>query len=159
MISFVKIRSAVIDDISELAKLDQTTNLTYWSETEYQTSLENKHNSIYILEGKYNSIIGALVISHVLDEAEILQFWIATEHKQLGYGEFLLNSIITKLINKHKTKKIFLEVVKGNTPAISLYLKLGFTVGSCRKNYYRINNKSYDALLMSYITNIDLSNN
>ncbi|MFN8769581.1 MAG: GNAT family N-acetyltransferase [Neisseriaceae bacterium] len=146
----VKIRLANIDDLPELAKLDQETNLTYWSETEYQSSLDNRNNNIYVLEGEYNCIIGCIVINIILDEAEILQFWIALDYKKMGYGKSLLSYTINKLENKYKIKKIHLEAVNNNTPAIQLYSKLGFTIGSCRKNYYRINGSSYDALLMSY---------
>ncbi|MBY0378992.1 MAG: ribosomal protein S18-alanine N-acetyltransferase [Burkholderiales bacterium] len=147
----MNIRIAEKNDIYQLVELDKNTSLTSWSEAMYQSSLNNSHNIIFVLEYiKSLEIIACIVVSVVLDEFEILQFWVTDTYKKHGYGEFLLKSVIQEFGPKCGISKIFLEVVESNIPAINLYLKVGFKTISKRKNYYNINGILHDAIVMSY---------
>ena len=146
----MNIRIAEKDDIYQLAGLDESTNLTNWSDAMYRSSFNNSHNMIFVLEDiKSLEILGCMVVSIVFDEFEILQFWITDTYKKCGYGQYLLKSVIREFGPKFGINKIFLEVVENNIPAINLYLKVGFKTISKRKNYYNINGVLHDAVVMS----------
>ncbi len=53
------------------------------------------------------------------------------------------------LTRKKGFVKIYLEVAKNNTEAVSFYKKMNFKIFNSRKNYYLIENKKIEALLMS----------
>jgi ribosomal-protein-alanine N-acetyltransferase len=74
-------------------------------------------------------------VAYVGEDADIQTIAITTESQRKGYGEQL---IITALnfLSKHGIKKVFLEVEVNNSPAISMYQKLGFQNLTIRLNYY-----------------------
>lgn len=68
------------------------------------------------------------------------------------WGHGLGGTIIDKIIEEVKKiggKKIILHVNATNKRAISLYIKKGFIVEGCLKNYANINDKFYDGYIMS----------
>ena len=144
----MKIRVAQQRDIDEIAMLDREVNLTYWTKQEYLDCLNNKLQDIYVLESQNNEIVGAVVLSVVYDEAEILQFWIKRTCHNLGYGKILLRRILEILQFVRFVKRVFLEVRDGNTVAINLYQSCGFKVVGKRVNYYTVDNWQFDAIIM-----------
>lgn len=80
-----------------------------------------------------------LLTQQVGDETEIIDIAVSPDAR--GYG--LATALIEHL--KQQTLSVFLEVNATNTPALSLYKKMGFKQISVRKQYY--DNKD-DALVM-----------
>ena len=143
----MKIRQAKSNDLPLLAKLDKLTNLTNWQQEEYQSSFNNKNHYMHVLENDINDVIGVIVTSVILDEAEILQFWIKNTSKQRGYGKILLAHVLDTL-RVNRVLRVFLEVREDNIPAIRLYEKSGFVVVGRRNNYYTVDCWHYDALTL-----------
>lgn len=142
----MQIRLSGINDIPLLVQLDRESNLTPWSREDYLNSLNNLQQVIYIVTN-HGKIVACGVCSKVLDEAEILQFWVKKVNKRQGVGEYLLKYILHDLQKKYVVK-VFLEVRQGNDAAINLYAKLGFNKVGQRKNYYRVDNWQFDAIIM-----------
>lgn len=66
-----------------------------------------------------------------------------------GYGKITMNLITKYTFNTLNLKKIILEVVESNEPAINLYKNLGFvTEGKLKKQYFA-DGKYYDVFVMS----------
>ncbi|MDQ5921047.1 MAG: [ribosomal protein S18]-alanine N-acetyltransferase [Pseudomonadota bacterium] len=143
----MQIRLAKNSEITTLSQLDHEASLTPWSTDNYLSSLNNHNHFIYVLL-ESGTIIGCLIVSKSLDEAEILQFWICPRHRRKGLGCHLLDFVLQWLRNKHRVNLVFLEVREGNQQAINLYLKLGFSQVGQRKNYYKVDNWQFDALIM-----------
>ena len=142
----MQISKAKQNELTILAKHDKECNETPWTLEDYQNSYDNSKHQIFV--AKIGSeIIGGIAISKVLDEAEILQFWIKSSKQKSGYGTILLRQFIAK-IREDGVTQIFLEVVDHNTVAIRLYSKIGFRQIGIRKNYYSINSRRYDAIVM-----------
>ena len=141
------IRQAKIHDIDNLVKLDTDANLTCWAKAEYLSSLQNKQHFIYILE-EHGKIFGCIVIGVVLDEAEVLQFWVSRLSQRNGYGRHLLCSVLNNLSQQFNIAGVFLEVRDGNTAAINLYSSAGFVQVGRRINYYNVGNWQFDAIVM-----------
>ena len=133
------IRKATINDVKSIYDIFSET-LTPWSEQNIISSV----NRDFILVYEEESIEGVIVFSRVLDECELLNFAVLNEKRGKGIGkELLKTSLSDKFLH---SSNIFLEVRESNTPAISLYKKMGFETIGTRKNYYA--NPQENAVLM-----------
>ena len=104
------------------------------NENDLQTLLSKPTTHGFRIENK-----AFLLTQQVGDETEIID--IAVDPTARGYG--LATALIEHL--KGQTLSVFLEVNEHNTPALTLYKKMGFKQISVRKKYY--DNKD-DALIM-----------
>lgn len=75
---------------------------------------------------------GFVASQTVIDECEIKTICVLPEFRRQGIAE----KLIKQLIQAQQQNTIFLEVEESNTPAISLYKKIGFNIFSTRKDYY-----------------------
>lgn len=110
---------------------------------------KNTDSHICITLQKNHVIIGSVVISIVLDEAEILDVDIKPEKRHQGYGTKLMHFLL-KFVAEQKIKKIFLEVKVSNKNAIKLYQKFGFRQIAIRKDYYKTKTGREDALVLEW---------
>ena len=79
----------------------------------------------YIID---NKVCGYLMVLDSIDVYEILAIATIEEYRNKGIAQ--------KLLDKIKTKNIFLEVRESNQIAINFYKKNNFKEISIRKNYY-----------------------
>ena len=89
---------------------------------------------------------GFLILSTVLDEAEILEVAVSENLRRCGLASELMGEIFD-WCGKNGIEQIFLEVRESNVSAANCYEKFGFIKTGVRKNYYR--NPSENAVLMS----------
>lgn len=82
---------------------------------------------------------------YVLDEANIVNVATHPDFRRRGCAEALIGKMEEFLSEKGVTD-VYLEVRVSNTPARTLYEKLGFCAVGMRKNYYRF--PSEDAVVM-----------
>ena len=119
-----------------------------WSEQEFKGLLSLSTTKGWMDEDSL------LMISHVLDEIEILTILTHPKARGKGKAKALLSHLI-QYAKEHNVAQIFLEVNIENLPAISLYETMGFIKTGVRKNYYKMRDGSYkDALLYRILTNI-----
>ena len=113
----------------------------------YVEDFENYFNNdtIKIWKISTQNIIGFVCFYHVKDEIEIIQICINKLYQRKNYGSLIINKI--KNLN---IKKIFLEVSVENSQAINFYIKNGFKKIGIRKNYYKGNKKTIDALRLLF---------
>lgn len=142
------LRQVLESELSELANIDAQANRSPWSLPSYQQAAQQENQKIIGAYATTGQLLGACVYSQVLDEGEILQLCIRSEKQRNGYAYQLLNQICIDL-QSQQISQLFLEVMVGNLPAINLYQKLGFNIISTRKNYYNVNGKYIDALIMA----------
>ena len=91
-------------------------------------------------------IIGDLFNIEKKSEYEILLLYVSKHFRKKGIGSQLLNKIEE---NNNRLKKIYLEVSKNNLEAISFYTTMKFKIIYTRKDYFFIDNKRIDALVMN----------
>ena len=101
---------------------------------------DNSFIYIYLIEDK---ICGYLMVLDSIDVYEILAIATVEEYRNKGIAQELLDKI--------KTKDIFLEVRESNQVAISFYKKNKFKEISVRKNYYSEPNEN--AIIMKLEVN------
>jgi len=91
------------------------------------------------LEGE---IIGYCMLRFGPEEIHLINMAVDPTHQKQGIGSKLLEHILNKIPPK---TSVFLEVERGNFPAINLYIKSGFEEIGIRENYYHTGG---DAIVM-----------
>ena len=108
--------------------------------TENLVKADNSFIYVYLTDKK---ICGYLMVLDSIDVYEILAIATVEEYRNKGIAQELLNKI--------KTKDIFLEVRKSNEKAINFYKKNNFKQISIRKGYY--SDPTEDAIIMKMEAN------
>jgi ribosomal-protein-alanine N-acetyltransferase len=111
----------------------------------YMASLLARPGTISLCEKEYK---GFGIIRLAGDDVEILTIATLPGYRKQGIGEALISAMI-EAVRVQKASAIFLEVSQSNSSAINLYNRVGFTVISKRKDYYRKSDNSYEnAIIM-----------
>lgn len=93
--------------------------------------------------------IGMIVYRFHGEDADIMTMAVKPAFRRRGVACELLAKTLVHMASLG-AQKMFLDVEEGNTPALSLYEKHGFTQVRRRKNYYRKKDGTCtDALVMS----------
>lgn len=120
------------EDIPSIMILEKKLFSTAWKEEMFIEEIEKQY--AYVLEIK-NNIIGYVCGWKLFDEFNITNIAIASNFQRNGFGEALVQFLMSKLLDE-KCFKYFLEVRESNHAAIKLYEKMGFIVIGSRKQYY-----------------------
>lgn len=126
------IRPMLLVDTAQVAAIERQVEYHPWSERQFQESLENGQRCTVMVVGE--QVIGFCILQPVLDEANLLLMAIDPKYQGQGCGLALLETSLELLGDG--CVMVFLEVRGSNTPAISLYEKVGFHQMGIRKNYY-----------------------
>ena len=108
--------------------------------TDNLVKADNSFISAYLVDEK---VCGYLMVLDSIDVYEILAIATVEEYRNKGIAQELLDKI--------KTKDIFLEVRKSNKKAINFYKKNNFKQISIRKGYY--SDPTEDAIIMKMEVN------
>lgn len=108
--------------------------------TENLVKADNSFIYAYLIDEK---VCGYLMVLDSIDVYEILAIATVEEYRNKGLAQELLDKI--------KTKDIFLEVRKSNEKAINFYKKNNFKQISIRKGYY--SDPTEDAIIMKMEAN------
>lgn len=119
-----------------------------WKDSDF---LEYLKSEKYTAFGVYEAerLQAFVLISMVVDEAEILTIATDPSAQRRGHARALLQHLIAHLAHK-KIRSLFLEVAVDNPPAIALYEGQGFRQVGRRPLYYsRRDGALVDALILS----------
>ena len=123
-----KLTSNDINYIEQIFNLEKEIFINSAFNKSYMETLIKADNSFiytYIIDDK---VCGYLMVLDSIDVYEILAIATVEEYRNKGIAQELLDKI--------KTKDIFLEVRESNQVAINFYKKNKFKEISVRKNYY-----------------------
>ena len=140
------IKKLTIDDvdyIEQIFNLEKEIFINSAFNKTYLETLIKANNSfiyVYLIE---NKVCGYLMVLDSIDVYEILAIATVKEYRNEGIAQELLDKI--------KTKDIFLEVRESNQIAINFYKKNNFKEISIRKNYYSEPNEN--AIIMKLEVN------
>lgn len=133
-------------DIETVARIEAESIPNPWSEKSFQESLENPDAFFSVCEsgGSVKGYAGMYISG---PEAEITNVAVDKDFRHGGIGI----GIVKYLIDEGKKKGVesfILEVRKSNSPAISLYEKIGFETIGERKDFY--SDPKEDAVVMKF---------
>jgi len=130
--------------VTQIAALELICFSDPWSENSIRYELRNPLSTwLVAIEGE--RVVGYVGSQTVLGETDMMNLAVDPDFRKQGIGERL----VAKLIDLLRVKQAYcltLEVRTSNTPAISLYEKLGFSQVGRRPNYYH--HPKEDALIM-----------
>ena len=121
--------------VAQVAVLEKQCFSAPWSEDSVAGELDNPL-SVWLVCEDQGRVLGYVGSQTVLDETDMMNIAVLPEARRAGIGERLILSLI-ELLKDRGSRSLALEVRASNTPAISLYKKLGFLQVGRRPNYYR----------------------
>jgi len=121
---------------------------------EFIHNLVDSENSILLVATHNDRIVGNLDITGGqrirLRHTGLVGMGMLKEYRDKGLGSILLEAGIEWAKKNHLLEKLWLQVLAGNTPAVNIYRKMGFTEEGRQKNFVRAaEGVYYDNILMS----------
>mgnify|MGYP003289171239 CR=1 FL=1 len=141
------VRQMTEEDVAAVAALEAENFSRPWSYEAFFKTLSDE-NYIVIIAKETDALLGYCVLLCTGEEADITNVCTAPEAR----GRGVATGMLTALMEEGKSRGVaafFLEVRESNTPARSLYTKLGFEEIGLRKNYYE--EPREHAVLMKYM--------
>ena len=130
--------------VSQVAALEKICFADPWSEMSIASELQSLW-SYWLVALEDDRVIGYVGSQSSIDEADIMNVAVHPDFRRQGIAEALINRLVADL-KERDIHALLLEVRVSNTPAITLYEKLGFSQVGRRKNYYH--NPKEDALIL-----------
>lgn len=145
-ISFKKIG---IEDLKTLQNLQEEHKKeinNIWTSRELDNLIKKK-TSFSRLSKYGEKTVGFSISSYSENLMDIFLIFVVPEYRRIGIAEKFLRHI-KKFCKSNLINKIILEVNENNHAACLLYQKFGFRKVGKRKDYYFMNGKKSDAILM-----------
>jgi len=136
------IREFTSDDIREVAALEKEVFSDPWSETAIAGSRGYVGLAAVSDTGEF---LGYIIVMNIAPESELLRLCVRESARRRGVAALLTEQSIDA-VKKMGAQKMFLEVRALNTPARTLYERVGFKETGVRKNYYK--DPTDDAVIM-----------
>ena len=130
--------------VPQVAELEKLCFSAPWSEASIAYELSTGY-SFWLVAEDDGTVLGYIGSQIAFPEADVMNVAVRSEYRRRGIGEILVEALISHLRNMD-CESLTLEVRSSNTPAITLYEKLGFTQVGRRPNYYR--DPKEDALIL-----------
>ena len=130
--------------VPQVAALEKICFADPWSEMSIASELQSLW-SYWLVATEDDRVIGYVGSQSSIDEADIMNVAVHPDFRRRGVAEALIIRLVSDL-KERGIHALLLEVRVSNTPAITLYEKLGFSQVGRRKNYYH--NPKEDALIL-----------
>ena len=130
--------------VAQIAQLERRCFSDPWSENSIRSELTGRL-SLWVVALDGDTVAGYIGSQSVLGESDMMNVAVAPEYRRRGIAQALILELIRRL-SQQGNRSLMLEVRASNTPAITLYHKLGFAQVGRRPNYYR--NPKEDALIL-----------
>ena len=138
----VKMNEAHVVSVAAIEK--ECFGVDAWSEKSVASELTNKL-SLWLVAVDGDRVAGYVGSQTVCDETDMMNVAVTADYRRQGLGEKLVLALEQEL-KAIGSQCLTLEVRDSNTPARTLYEKLGFQQIGLRKNYYR--NPKEDAYIL-----------
>ncbi len=141
-----ELRVLTEDRIPEAAEIERLCFSEPWSEDAllYMCTAPITH-AVAVIDKESGRLAAYGGCEYVLDEANIVNVATHPDYRRRGCAEALLGKM-EEFLSEQGVTDVYLEVRVSNTPARTLYEKLGFRAVGVRKNYYRF--PAEDAVVM-----------
>ena len=130
--------------VPQVAALEKICFADPWSEMSIASELQSLW-SYWLVALEEDRVVGYVGSQSSIDEADIMNVAVHPDFRRRGVAEALIIRLVSDL-KERGIHALLLEVRVSNTPAITLYEKLGFSQVGRRKNYYH--NPKEDALIL-----------
>ncbi len=138
-------RAMVHADLPAVCAIENATQPTPWSEQVFRDCLSSQYDCSVVERDA--QLVAFQVVSHVLDEAHLLNIAVAPAMQRRGIAWAMLQRLHQQC-QAQGASVIYLEVRDSNVGAQALYRHLGYIETGRRKAYYRTQGGREDAVLM-----------
>jgi len=147
----MNIRKMKDTDIAAVSRIEKLTHIQPWSENVLTDCYHSDYLCLVAEENDYQKELkGYIILSQVLDEANLLNLCVSLKYQGFGLGRELTARGIKEVV-KRGARKMFLEVRRSNMRAIRLYESFGFSEIGIRTNYYQGSSLREDAVVMALV--------
>lgn len=145
----LRCRPMVAEDIAALLPIEKAGQPTPWTAQIFTDCLRPGYCCHVVVTegGDDETLVAFQVLSHVLDEAHLLNIAVHPDWQQRGIAASLLRHTMAHL-SEVRISMLYLEVRESNSAGRKLYRRLGFIQAGRRKDYYIGAGGREDALLM-----------
>ena len=145
-ISYKKIGVEDLEFIENLQEehINEINNI--WTRRELNDHI-NKKTSFSRISKHGKKIVGFSISLYSENFMDVFLIFVAPKFRRRGIAQNFLKDI-KKFCKLHLINKIILEVNEDNQAANILYQKFGFKIVGKRKDYYFMNKKKSDAIIM-----------
>ena len=139
------IRKMVIEDLEQVAELEQRSFSDSWSKHLLEDMLNSELDEAWVLEEEPGTVAAYANFRFFSGEGELMRIAVLPEFRGRGYSRKLMERLEKSSLERG-VPELTLEVRAGNGAAIRLYKSCGFQTEAVRKDYYR--NPREDALIL-----------
>ena len=130
----MKIRNGTEKDLDRILLIENCVfRENAWTRELIQSELNGSSDRQTWVIDKDDVVVGYCMIRFSSGEFHLLNMAVDTSYQMKGLGTKLINHCLN---NIPLDSSVFLEVKRGNFPAINLYLEAGFKEIDVRKKYY-----------------------
>ncbi|MFN2531473.1 MAG: ribosomal protein S18-alanine N-acetyltransferase [Pyrinomonadaceae bacterium] len=138
-------------DLLEVVDLEERSGLSRWGWAAYYAELQGPQRTLMFIARRKNRrddehIAGYIAARDTAGELHINNVAVDEQYRRKGIGSALLKAVVQQGRQLGSITAL-LEVRSGNTAALALYQKCGFTAVARRSNYY--SEPREDATIMS----------
>ena len=133
------------EDLDDVMRIEQASFTDYWSREDMERKLHKPMTQAgYVVAEDDGEVVGYAGFWQVLDEAQITNIAVRSDRRGQGIGGMLIRTMEEDFAGRG-VAAVILECRAGNSPALHLYKKAGFTEAGVRKRYYE--NPTEDAVI------------
>ncbi len=141
-------RTMAPSDLAQVSDIERRSYEFPWSHGVFRDCLLAGYHCVVLEHGE--QVVGYCILSVAAGEAHILNLCVDSSFRKLGYGNRLLEEILTRA-NGAGVKQVFLEVRPSNAGALALYRRKGFQQIAERPAYYQAADGREDAAVLSLL--------
>lgn len=125
------------DDLPAVRIIESLSFSNPWSDNTFRGEIQNTSVSfpLVVVRRPGDEVVAYIIYWQVGDDVQINNAAVHPDCRGLGLGEAMMRYAIAK-VREAGAAFMTLEVRPSNTPAVSLYKKLGFEIMGTRRNYY-----------------------
>ena len=140
------VRNMTHDDLTMVSDIERRSYEFPWSHGVFRDCLLAGYKCIVLL--REDQVAGYGILSIAAGEAHILNLCVEPEFRSMGYGERLLDTLLSQA-RASTVQEVLLEVRPSNRTALALYRKKGFYQVANRPAYYQSHEGREDAAVLS----------
>jgi len=143
------IRPMQTSDIDQVHQIELTAHRAPWSRTILRDCVLVGYDCRVLeqVDVRGKRVVGYIISRYSDNVCHILNLCIDVKQQKKGLGKFILKTVLGSL-KSPVVDTIILEVRPTNLAAIALYEGFGFQHGEIKRNYYKDENGTEDALLL-----------
>jgi ribosomal-protein-alanine N-acetyltransferase len=142
----VAIRGMTHEDLAQVSDIERRSYDFPWSHGVFRDCLLAGYQCLAL--ERDGRVAGYAILSIAAGEAHILNLCVDPRYRSHGYGERLLDEVLSRA-RRAEVVEVFLEVRPSNLTALALYRKKGFHQIANRPAYYQARDGREDAAVLS----------